>query len=114
VLRGQSEPAVSDLRSICDVTGTNVEWLVMGRGQQKGMTIDDASGSQGSGEQPLGELDYKLMDDVVLTIRLEPRVAGAAVSPEKCSSILTLVYNMSRATRRVDPEAAERLIGLTG
>jgi transcriptional regulator with XRE-family HTH domain len=110
-LRGQSEPAVSDLRTICDVTGTNVEWLVMGRGDQKGMSVQEPPAS-GSDEGPLPPLNYKLMDDVVLTIRLDSRIAGAAVSPEKCSSILTTVYNLSRATRRVDTEAAERVAGI--
>jgi hypothetical protein len=110
-LRGQSEPAVSDLRTICDVTGTNVEWLVMGRGDQQGLSVREPPAS-GSDDEPLGRLDYKLMDDVVLTVRLDPRIAGAAVTPEKCSSILATVYNMSRATRRVDTEAAERVIGI--
>jgi transcriptional regulator with XRE-family HTH domain len=111
-LRGQSEPAVSDLRAICEATGTNVEWLVMGRGEQKGMALREPPATPGSDDEPLPPLNYKLMDDVVLTIRLEPRVAGAAVTPEKCSSILTTVYNMSRATRRVDREGAERVIAL--
>jgi hypothetical protein len=110
-LRGQSEPAVSDLRTICEVTGTNVEWLVMGRGMPKGMVAGDASGSSGS-DEPLPPLNYKLMDDVVLTINLDATVAGTAVTPEKCSSLITTVYNMSRTTRRVDRESAERVIAL--
>lgn len=111
-LRGQSEPAVSDLVSICTVTNTNVEWLVMGRGEQRGVSLADPPASAGSDEGPLPPLNYKLMDDVVLTIRLEPRVGGAAVSAEKCSSIITAVYNMSCATRRVDRENAERIASL--
>ena len=113
-LRGQSEPAVSDLRAICEATNTNVEWLVMGRGEQRGLAVEASeSGAPGGGEEgPLGKLDYKLMDDVVLTIRLEPRVAGAAISAQKCSSIITAVYNMSCASRRVDREDAERIAGL--
>jgi transcriptional regulator with XRE-family HTH domain len=110
-LRGQSEPSVSDLRAICEVTQTSVEWLVMGRGEQKGMAVREPPVSSG-GEEPLPPLNYKLMDDVVLTIRLESKVAGAVVTPEKCSSILTTVYNMSRATRQVDREGAERIIAL--
>jgi transcriptional regulator with XRE-family HTH domain len=112
-LRGQSEPAVSDLRAICEATHTNVEWLVMGRGEQRGMVVRDPQGSPGSGEdEPLAKLDYKLMEDVVLTIRLEPRVMAAAISPQKCSDLITTVYNISRAKRRVDPEEAERIAAL--
>src|ERR1700754_397169 len=66
-LRGQSEPAVSDLRAICEATHTNVEWLVMGKAEQRGMVILDPHGSPGSGgDEPLAKLDYKLMEDVVL------------------------------------------------
>jgi transcriptional regulator with XRE-family HTH domain len=112
-LRGQSEPAVSDLKAICEATHTNVEWLVMGRGEQRGMAVRDPHGSPGSGEnEPLGKLDYKLMEDVVLTIKLEPRVMAAALSPQKCSSLITTVYNLSRAKRRVEREEAERIAAL--
>jgi transcriptional regulator with XRE-family HTH domain len=112
-LRGQSEPSVSDLRAICTITETNIEWLVMGTGDQKPLAVRSPPSASGSDDEgPLPPLNYKLMDDVVLTIRLEPRVGGAAVTPEKCSSILTMVYNMSRTTRRVDPEGVERLIAL--
>src|ERR1700740_3367927 len=31
-LRGESEPNVTDLRSLCEHTGTSIEWLVTGRG----------------------------------------------------------------------------------
>jgi hypothetical protein len=111
-LRGQSEPAVSDLRAICETTGTNVEWLVMGRGEQRHMAVREPPSSAGSDEEPLAPLDYKLMDAVVFAIKLESRLAGTPVTPEKCSSILSTVYNMSRLTRRVDREGAERVIAL--
>jgi transcriptional regulator with XRE-family HTH domain len=111
-LRGQSEPNVSDLRAICDTTGTSVEWLVMGRGDRQGITGVREPHTPYGEEPALPPLNYKLMDDVVATIRLEPKIAGTAVTPGKCSSILTTVYNMSRATRQVDAEGAERVIGL--
>lgn len=109
-LRGQSEPSVSDLRAICAATGASVEWLVMGQ-NPKGLAVREppVSGS----DEPLPPLNYKLMDDVVVAVRLQPTIDGSAVSPEKCSSILTTVYNMSRTTRRVDRESAERIIALT-
>src|SRR2546421_4626596 len=31
-LRGESEPNVTDLRAVCEQTGTSIEWLVTGRG----------------------------------------------------------------------------------
>lgn len=109
-LRGESEPAVSDLRSICEVTGANVEWLVTGRGEPG---VREQPPPPYGAEGPLPPVSYTLMDEVVLSIRLEPKIAGVPVTPEKCSSILTTVYNMSRVTRQVDRESAERIIGLT-
>ena len=34
-LRGESEPNVTDLRAVCEQTGTSIEWLVTGRGQRQ-------------------------------------------------------------------------------
>jgi transcriptional regulator with XRE-family HTH domain len=111
-LRGQSEPAVSDLRAICDATNTSVEWLVMGRGLQKSSAMRSPPGSQGGEDEPLGKLNFSLMDDVVGTVGLEATIDGAALTTEKCSTILTLVYNMSIPARRVDRESARRAVGL--
>jgi transcriptional regulator with XRE-family HTH domain len=111
-LRGQSEPAVSDLRAICDATNTSVEWLVMGRGPQKVSAVRSPPGSTGGEDEPLGKLDFSLMDDVVGTVGLEAAIDGAPLTTEKCSTILTLVYNMSIPTRRVDRESARRAVGL--
>lgn len=113
-VRGQSEPTVSDLRAICQVTGTSVEWLVMGRGEPRAvLAVREPPPPPLLAEEPLPPLDYKLMDEVVLAVRLEPKIAGMVVTPEKCSAILTTVYNMSRTSRRVDREGAERVIALT-
>ena len=111
-LRGQSEPAVSDLRAICDATNTSVEWLVMGRGLQKGSSMRSPSGSEGGEDEPLSKLNFSLMDDVVGTVGLEGTIDGVQLTADKCSTILTLVYNMSIPTRRVDRESARRAVGL--
>jgi transcriptional regulator with XRE-family HTH domain len=109
-LRGQSEPSVSDLRAICYTTGVSVEWLVMGRGNKQGATGVGRNPPAPYGELPA--LDYTLMDGVLVAVKLEPRIDGVPITLDKCSSILTTVYNMSRVTRQVDPEAAERVAGL--
>jgi hypothetical protein len=121
-LRGLSEPNVTDLRSICEITGTSVEWLVMGRGPQKdptagggdsGLAVRDEPGSLGA-EPELPPLNYRLMDDVVRSVRRESEVLlGNAAPAEKQSSVLTTVYNMSRRTRVVDSEEVSRIVGLT-
>jgi transcriptional regulator with XRE-family HTH domain len=109
-LRGQSEPSVSDLRAICETTGVSVEWLVTGRGNKQGITGIGRNPPTPYGELP--PLDYTLMDGVLFAVKLEPRIGGVPITLEKCSSILTTVYNMSRVTRQIDPEAAERVAGL--
>ena len=118
-LRGSSEPNVTDLRAICEATGTRVEWLVMGPREAA-----NAEGDSGLGVRerhgPLPEdaelppLNYKLMDQVVRSIRHEsPVLLGNEVVAEKQSSVLTTVYNMSRRTRVVDVEEVSRIVGLT-
>ncbi len=117
-LRGLSEPNVSDLRAICEVTQTSVEWLVMGRGQRQesfgdsGPGVAESRGAAGAAELP--PLSYKLMDAVVRSIREEsPILLGNEVPPEKQSSVISTVYNMSRRTRIVDAEEVSRIVGLT-
>ena len=114
-LRGQSEPSVSDLRTLCWATQTNVEWLVMGTGDRTGPGVRSppASGSGSGSDEPLPPIDYSLMDDVVLAVEFEPKIDGIVITPQKCSSILVTVYNMSRITRSVDREHAKRVVGLT-
>jgi transcriptional regulator with XRE-family HTH domain len=109
-LRGQSEPSVTDLRAICEITGSNVEWLVFGRGSRTGdigrqeLPIDNA----------LPPVDFDLMDEVMLAVKLEPNIAGKPITPAQCSSIIVLVYNMSRIARHVDAQSAQRIAALPG
>ncbi len=116
-LRGQSEPNVSDLRAICEATATSVEWLVMGPADQAAeggpnFGVRERQGPLGA-QAELPPLNYKLMDEVVRTVRNEsPVLLGDQVVPEKQSSVLTTVYNMSRRTRMVDPEEVSRIVGL--
>jgi transcriptional regulator with XRE-family HTH domain len=116
-LRGRSEPNVTDLRAICEATGTSVEWLVMGRGERREQSAEGDSGLsvREQGHPPeLPPLNYKLMDDVVRSIRREsPVLLGNDALPEKQSSVLTTVYNISRRTRVVDLEEVSRIVGLT-
>jgi transcriptional regulator with XRE-family HTH domain len=115
-LRGLSEPNVSDLRRICEISNTSVEWLVMGRGERAASFGDPGQGvGESRGANPeLAPLNYKLMDEVVRSIRHEsPVLLGNEVQPEKQSSVITTVYNMSRRSRVVDAEEVSRIVGLT-
>jgi hypothetical protein len=99
------------LRAICLVTNTSVEWLVMGRGERKPKErVDDTSGSGGPG--PLPKVNPGLMEDVIETVGLDTKIEGVALTPGKCSALLTLVYNASCATRLIDHDAAEAALRL--
>ena len=37
-IRGTSEPSASDLRSICELTGTQINWLIFGNNQPVAVT----------------------------------------------------------------------------
>src|SRR5690348_481128 len=85
-LRGLSEPNVSDLRAICEVTHTSVEWLVMGRGERAESYGDSGPGigEIRGGSVELPPLNYKLMDEVVRSIRHEsPILLGNERSEER-------------------------------
>jgi len=101
---------VSDLRAICLVTNTSVEWLVMGRGERKPKErVDDTSGG---GPGPLPKVNPGLMEDVIETVGLDTKIEGVPLTPGKCSALLTLVYNASCATRHIDHEAAQAALRL--
>ena len=117
-LRGESEPNVTDLRAICEVTSTSVEWLVMGRGERR--QVADSEPGVGDShtlygvQAELPPLNYKLMDEVVRSIRRESHaLLGNEAQPEKQSAVLTTIYNISRRARQVDAEEVSRIVGLT-
>ena len=62
-LRGESEPNVTDLRSVCEQTGTSIEWLVSGNGRREAQLAV-------TGHQPLDARARLLADGH------EHRVAG--------------------------------------
>jgi transcriptional regulator with XRE-family HTH domain len=109
-LRGQSEPSVSDLRAICELTHTNIEWLVFGRGSRQG----DTGRQEFPPYAPLPPIHVKLLDKVVLAVDLKPVIGGRPVTPAQSSSIMASVYNMSRLTGEVDEEIARRIAELPG
>ena len=107
-MRGQSEPGVSDLRAICLATNTSVEWLVMGRGERK-LNKERSEDSSGGGLPPVNPA---LMEDVIETVGLDTNLKGVALTPKKCSALLTVVYNASCAARFVNREFVESTLVL--
>src|SRR5512142_875657 len=63
-LRGESEPNVTDLRALCQHTGTCVEWLVTGRGEAKATPteVKDADAPYQPASAPI---DYGFLTQVI-------------------------------------------------
>lgn len=109
-MKGQSEPSVSDLRAICEITDSNVEWLVFGRGSRRG----DLGREELPIDKGLPAADFDLMDQVLPAVQLEPIIAGKPVTHAQCSSIIVSVYNLSRTAGHVDEQSAQRIASLPG
>jgi transcriptional regulator with XRE-family HTH domain len=109
-LHGKSQPNVSDLRAICEITGVNVEWLVTGHGNKHG--IPGADSPAAPVYVPPAAITYRLLAEAAVAVKLEARIAGKPFTPEKCSDILATVYNASVAAQHVEQETADRVVGL--
>ena len=111
-LRGQSEPNVTDLRAICEVTQTRLDWLVTGRG-----TADPAEGLRepaapyGAGAQPL---DLALLERVIEMVEAHLRSGAALVPPLKHAALITACYDLSRESGSPDAQVIARLVKLAG
>ena len=109
-LRGESEPNVTDLRSLCERTSTSIEWLVAGRGRrQSAVALREVAppyASRGSG------LNYGLLEDVMHALDEELSREALQVSSLKRATMVATLYELCRESRSVDPEAVARLVGL--
>jgi transcriptional regulator with XRE-family HTH domain len=112
-LRGQSEPNVSDLRKICEVSGTSVEWLVTGRGHRLGPTqVRSPSPSSGAAIMRV-PFDYQLHDDISTLLDEELRTLGIEVPTLKRSSMIGMLYDRFQDTGQIDREYLARMARLT-
>ena len=114
-LRGESEPNVTDLRSVCQQTGTSIEWLVTGNGRR--------------GAQPAGvrdappppyqnttreQVNTQLLEAILLAVQEELRHTGLDVPLLKQSMLVVTLYDLSHERKEVDREAVARLVRLAG
>ena len=116
-LRAESEPNVTDLRAVCDVTRTRIEWLVTGGGPRQ--TEAESETGQAVRETPPpyrhsahGTLDLPLLEAVMAAADEQLRVAGIELSPAKRSALIAAAYDSARGRSSVDAEAVARLVRL--
>lgn len=114
-LRGESEPNVTDLRALCEVTRIRIEWLVMGAGPPQ-MQPESVAGHPVKETPPPyrmhGTLDLPLLEAVLAAADAQLRAAGLDLSPAKRSALVAAAYDLARGRNAVDAEAVARLVRL--
>jgi transcriptional regulator with XRE-family HTH domain len=118
-LRGESEPNVTDLRTLSQATQTRVEWLVSGEGPRQ-MTgesdprplIRDTAPAHGPSAR--GALDLPLLEAVMTAADEQIRAAGRDFPAAKRSALIAAAYDHAHARGAVDAEAIARLVRLAG
>jgi len=111
-LRGESEPNVTDLRSLCEQTNTSIEWLVTGRGRR------EASGGMQEASSPIYErapsnpLNFALLEAIMDAIDAEVVQSALALPSTKRSMLVVTLYDLFQETQQVDAEAVTRLVRL--
>ncbi len=114
-LRGESEPNVTDLRALCEVTRIRIEWLVTGEGPPQ-MQPESAAGHSVKEPPPPyrthGALDLSLLEAVLAAVDAQLRAAGLDLSPAKRSALVAAAYDLARGRNAVDAEAVARLVRL--
>ena len=114
-LRGESEPNVTDLRAVCEQTGTSIEWLVTGRGTREAQPPgirDNAPAYQNNG--PREPLSGQLLEGILLAVQEELRNAGLELPLHKQSMLVVTLYELCHERKEVDLEAVARLVKLAG
>lgn len=114
-LRGESEPNVTDLRCVCEQTGTSIEWLVTGDGlrdtQSAGVRDTPPPPYKNSIHEPL---NTQLLEGILLAVQEELRNAGLDLPLLKQSMLVVTLYDLSYERKEVDREAVARLVKLAG
>jgi hypothetical protein len=110
-LRGESEPNVTDLRSLCGETHTSIEWLVTGRGLREApLSVGEPEAEyESGGPKPL---DHLLLENVIRALEEELVKVGLKLPIDKRSMLMVTLYELSLEFRKVDPEAVTRLVRL--
>lgn len=111
-LQGKSEPNVSDLRRICEATGTNVEWLVTGRGVRNGpVSVRDSTIARATAAMR-APFDYQLFDALMASVEDETRALGLELPRTKRSSMIGMLYDRFADTKEIDRELVSRMVRL--
>ncbi len=116
-LRGESEPNVTDLRALCQMTQTRIEWLVTGEGPREMPPMSDAGSIVRESPSPYrhpphGTVDLPLLEAVMTVADEQIGAAGLDLPPAKRSALIAAAYDLARGRNAVDADAIARLVRL--
>jgi|SRR5665213_3872337 len=111
-LRGESEPNVTDLRTLCEQTHTSIEWLVTGRGRRETPAVLQETPPPAYQNEPNKPLNYALLEGIMDAIDTEIRKGGHKLSSTKRSMLVVTLYELCQESQKVDAEAVARLVKL--
>ena len=114
-LRGESEPNVTDLRSLCEQTGTNIEWLVTGQGlrEVQPAAVRDTLPPPYSGNAR-EHINVQLLEGILLAVQEELHNAAMNLPFLKQAMLVATLYDLLHERKEVDREAVARLVKLAG
>ena len=114
-LRGESEPNVTDLRSVCETTRTRIEWLATGNGPRETETngVRDSSAPLYDA-RPHEPINTALLEGILLAVQEELQAAQLNLPLLKQSMLVVTLYDLCHERKEVDREAVARLVKLAG
>ena len=111
-LRGESEPNVTDLRTLCERTQTSIEWLVTGRGRREAVHTLETPPPSYENKPNNTPLNYVLLEAIMDALDIEVRKDGLELPSAKRSMLVVTLYDMFQESQKVDEEAVSRLVKL--
>jgi len=109
-LTQRSEPVVGDVLRICEITGTRVEWLMIGRGPRKESELSQVREPQVPYSP--ASLDEALLRAISETVEKELRMQSVKLTPEKKAGLIAHCYRFMGTMEAFDPQAIARLVKL--
>jgi hypothetical protein len=114
-LRGESEPNVTDLRALCEQTGTSIEWLVTGKGSREAHSEVREGAPPPPYQSTVREhLNVQLLEGILLAVQEELRGAQLELPHLKQAMLVVTLYDLCHERKEVDREAVSRLVKLAG
>jgi transcriptional regulator with XRE-family HTH domain len=111
-LRGESEPNVTDLRTLCEQTHTSIEWLVSGRGPREAAPALQEAPHPPYRNEPNKPLNYALLEAIMDAIDAQIRVDNLELPSTKRSMLVVTLYDLCQDSQHIDHEAVARLVRL--